>query len=75
MLFTDVSINELFTKFQRVPHITVWKREDIPHKYFYTYNRRILDMLIVADNSWQICANKDCQLIGMLCSIYTPFFK
>lgn len=69
VLFSDVSVDELITKLKQVPHITVWRKEDIPRKFFYTYNRRILSILIVADDSWQICASRGCSLTGKSCEL------
>ena len=40
------------------PHMTVYKKEDIPERYHYTHNRRITPILAVADEGWQITSDR-----------------
>ena len=50
------SNDDLYDKLKQVPHVTVYQQADIPRGYRYTYNQRILPLLVVADDHWQICA-------------------
>lgn len=40
-------------------HFTVYQKQDIPIEYFYTNNRRILDLVVVADDGYDIVSGLD----------------
>lgn len=44
----------IVSKLQNVAHLEVYKKSDIPQEYHYSKNRRILDILIVADLGYTI---------------------
>ena len=46
--------NELINNLTNVPHITVYRKEDIPERWHYRNHRRILPVLVVADEGWVI---------------------
>ncbi len=37
-----------------VDHITVYRKEDIPEHFHYKNNRRIMPILIIADDEWLV---------------------
>lgn len=39
------------------PHMSVYKKEDIPDRFHYKHNRRIQPILAVADEGWEIVQN------------------
>ncbi|XP_071090219.1 glycerophosphocholine choline phosphodiesterase ENPP6-like [Haliotis cracherodii] len=41
-----------------VEHITVYKKEDLPERLHYRNNRRIMPVVIIAEEGWQITINK-----------------
>ncbi|XP_046561055.1 glycerophosphocholine cholinephosphodiesterase ENPP6-like [Haliotis rubra] len=41
-----------------VEHITVYKKEDVPERLHYQDNRRIMPIIIIADEGWQLTTNK-----------------
>ncbi|XP_020366912.1 ectonucleotide pyrophosphatase/phosphodiesterase family member 5 [Rhincodon typus] len=40
------------------PHMTVYKKEDIPDRFHYKHNKRIQPIIAVADEGWTINQNK-----------------
>ena len=40
------------------PHIDVWYREEIPERFHFTQNDRIADILVAAENRWDIQRDK-----------------
>ncbi|XP_074662587.1 ectonucleotide pyrophosphatase/phosphodiesterase family member 5-like isoform X2 [Tubulanus polymorphus] len=48
---------EIFDKLKNIEHIKVYRRKDIPASYHYRNNRRIMPILILADEGWQIVNN------------------
>ena len=46
--------DELYQNLTRLPHMRVFKKEDIPDEWHYRNNRRILPILGVADEGWMI---------------------
>ncbi|XP_004710938.1 ectonucleotide pyrophosphatase/phosphodiesterase family member 5 [Echinops telfairi] len=40
------------------PNLTVYKREEIPERWHYRYNRRIQPIIAVADQGWHVVQNK-----------------
>ncbi|XP_041369889.1 bis(5'-adenosyl)-triphosphatase enpp4-like [Gigantopelta aegis] len=47
---TDAVVNQL----RNVPHITVYHKRDIPDRLHYKHNRRIMPVLVMADEGWLI---------------------
>ena len=35
-----------------IPHVTVYTKEEIPEKYRYTHHRRIMPIVVEADEGW-----------------------
>lgn len=50
--------DELYNNLSTISHMQVFKKEDIPDKWHYKNNRRILPILGVADEGWMIYKNQ-----------------
>ena len=55
--------DELYRNLSVLPHVKVFKKEDIPEKWHYKHNRRILPILGVADEGWMIVKVK-CNILN-----------
>jgi hypothetical protein len=44
----------VYNGFKKIPHLTVYKQEDIPQTYHYSKNWRILPIIAVADEGWTL---------------------
>ncbi len=44
----------LVRRLDRIPHLTAYRKEDIPERYHYRNHYRIKDVLLVADEGWSI---------------------
>jgi predicted AlkP superfamily pyrophosphatase or phosphodiesterase len=44
----------IFARLERVPHLRVYRREDVPARWHYTGNARIAPILVLADEGWTI---------------------
>lgn len=51
-------LNTIVKKLKRVPHLSVYKKEEIPDRYHYKNHYRIKDVLLVADEGWFILDKK-----------------
>jgi alkaline phosphatase D len=47
-----------------IKHIKVWKTKDIPIRLHYNDNKRIGDLVVLADSSWSISRIKDKPVAG-----------
>ena len=47
-------VDEVVRNLSNVEHLEVYKREDIPEHWHYSNNRRILDVVAVAEEGWTI---------------------
>lgn len=47
-------VDEVMSNLSNVEHLQVYKREDVPDHWHYSNNRRILDVVAVADEGWTI---------------------
>ena len=45
---------ELYRNLSVIPHMRVYKKQDIPDRWHYKHNRRILPLLGVAEEGWMI---------------------
>jgi len=43
-----------FTCLKKMPHAQIWKKSDVPAKFHYGSNERILDWVILADSTWNL---------------------
>lgn len=50
----DSNNDELVTRLWKLPHLTVWKRSEIPARLHYGTNPRITPVVAVADPGWMI---------------------
>ncbi|XP_061177619.1 ectonucleotide pyrophosphatase/phosphodiesterase family member 5-like [Saccostrea echinata] len=50
--------DSILSKLQKVPHLKAYKKSEIPREYHYTENRRILDILVVAEIGYSIVETK-----------------
>lgn len=46
--------DDLFKNLSAIPHLRAFKKQDIPEKWHYKNNRRILPIFILADEGWTI---------------------
>lgn len=49
---------EIYNKLQNIPHLTVYRKEDIPDEFHYKHNRRIQPLLLVTDEGYSLTHNK-----------------
>ena len=47
-------LDELYKNLSAIPHLRTFKKQAIPDEWHYKHNRRILPILIVADEGWTI---------------------
>ena len=59
--------DEVYTAFQRVPHVTVYRKEDIPSEYHYKWNDRILPLLVEAEEGYNMVQERTEDYTGMNC--------
>jgi len=55
----DEYYDTVYTILKSIPHVSVWKREDVPARLHFSNNIRIKDFVIVADSSWSIWPSKE----------------
>ena len=49
---------EIYNKLQNIPHLTVYRKEDIPDEFHYKHNRRIQPLLLVTDEGYSLTHNE-----------------
>lgn len=64
---------EIIQNLTGVPHLTVYRKEDIPDHWHYRDNRRILPILLVADEGWMIVEVHNYTKYNRLCSFLFSF--
>ena len=47
--------NAVFKALKKVPNANVYWKEDIPRNYYYTYNERILQLVLIMDEGYEAC--------------------
>ena len=47
--------NQVYEALQKVPHSKVFRKEDIPRHFFYTYNQRIMPYILMMDEGYMTC--------------------
>lgn len=50
----DGNNEALLARLQRLPHVTVWRKADVPARLHYNEGRRIAPIVGVADDGWMI---------------------
>jgi len=50
-------LTETYQHLKAIPHLNVYLKEEIPEEFHYKHNRRIMPILIVADDQWIIAKN------------------
>ena len=53
----DGMLEKTYQRLKVIPHLNVYLKEEIPEEFHYKYNRRIMPILIVADDQWTISKN------------------
>lgn len=61
---------EAYEAFKKMPHVTVWYKEDIPAELQYGTSERIGDIVIAPDLGWQLC---DKPKSGLGAHGYSPY--
>ncbi len=56
---TSVFVDSIYNALKNVPHLSVWKAGELPERLHYGTNKRIGDMVILADIGWSISRKKD----------------
>jgi len=54
----EITRNEIFEKLHAVPGLDVYRKEDIPDRYHFKNNRRVLPILVVAKKGWLFADEK-----------------
>ncbi|MFH1850956.1 MAG: ectonucleotide pyrophosphatase/phosphodiesterase [Candidatus Neomarinimicrobiota bacterium] len=47
-------LNKVYKKLKKVPHLSTYKKADIPERWHFRDHYRIKDLLVVADEGWSI---------------------
>jgi len=47
-------INKIYNTLNKIPHLKVYLKKDIPEEYHYKNNERIKDLLVIADEGWSL---------------------
>jgi len=55
---TKSKLNRIVKKLKTVPHLNVYKKEEIPERYHFKNHYRIKDVLLVAEEGWYILDKK-----------------
>jgi alkaline phosphatase D len=55
---TKSKLNRIVKKLKMIPHLNVYKKEEIPERYHFKNHYRIKDVLLVADEGWYILGKK-----------------
>jgi alkaline phosphatase D len=55
--------DSVYTALKNIPHVSTWKREDVPARMHFSNNVRIKDFVILADSSWSIWPSREKQVI------------
>ena len=53
----DGKLTETYQHLKGIPHLNVYLKEKIPEEFHYKHNRRVMPILIVADDQWIITKN------------------
>jgi alkaline phosphatase D len=55
--------DSVYLAIKKIPHVSAWKREDVPARMHFSNNVRIKDFVILADSSWSIWPSREKQVI------------
>ena len=47
---------DVMAALQKVDHVTAYLKEDLPDRYHYKDHRRIMPIVVVADEGWELAA-------------------
>jgi hypothetical protein len=50
--------DEVYSKLQQIPNVTVYKKEDLPESFHYRNNRRVARLMILTDVGVTLCDSK-----------------
>ena len=64
LLLFKGKLEELYQLLKKVPHLSVYKKDEIPRDYHYQYNARILDLVVTADVGWDVYLNSTAEAWG-----------
>jgi predicted AlkP superfamily pyrophosphatase or phosphodiesterase len=56
--------DSVYNRLKTVPHLKVWKREDLPIRYHYGTHRRIPEIIVEADSAWGLEVKHKAQSSG-----------
>jgi len=56
--------DSIYNALRYVEHIKVWKTKNVPDRLHYNANKRIGDLVVLADSSWSISRLKDKAVAG-----------
>ncbi|XP_071090159.1 ectonucleotide pyrophosphatase/phosphodiesterase family member 5-like [Haliotis cracherodii] len=51
-------VGDIMADLNGVPNITAYKKENVPEHFHYSNNRRIMPIVIIADEGWQLTTDK-----------------
>ncbi|XP_070613609.1 glycerophosphocholine cholinephosphodiesterase ENPP6 [Erythrolamprus reginae] len=51
--------NEIYNKLKNVPHMTVYKKEDIPDRFYYKKGKFVSPLTLVAEERWFIAESRE----------------
>jgi alkaline phosphatase D len=55
----DAYKDSLYNRLKKVEHLQVWKKEEVPARLHYGKNPNLVDLVVVADSSWNIMVTND----------------
>ena len=50
----DGQADAVVNRLKNVPHISVYHKRDIPDRLHYKHNRRIMPVVVIADEGWLV---------------------
>lgn len=56
--FAEDQLLELYQSLEKVPHVHAYLKDELPNSYHYHNNRRILDIIVEADEGYLVCKNR-----------------
>lgn len=47
---------QLLNRLRNLSHVTVYRKEEIPDRFHYKNNNRVMPIVVVADEGWELTA-------------------
>ena len=58
------SADSVYSALKKAPHINVWWKKDLPERWHLGSSPRVLNLVVVADNGWQLKWDRESKLLN-----------